>query len=63
MNKILVTGGAGFIGSNFIYYCLNNNNMVLNYDVLSYAGNINNLGKNINKSSVDDALYLKQLIS
>ena len=47
MNKILVTGGAGFIGSNFIYYCLNNNNMVLNYDVLSYAGNINNLGKRL----------------
>jgi len=45
MNKILVTGGAGFIGSNFIYYCLNNNNIVLNYDVLSYAGNINNLEK------------------
>ena len=45
MNKILVTGGAGFIGSNFIYYCLNNDNIVLNYDLLSYAGNINNLEK------------------
>ena len=45
MNKILVTGGAGFIGSNFIYYCLQNNNKILNYDVLSYAGNISNLEK------------------
>ena len=63
MNKILVTGRAGFIGPNFIYYCLNNDNIVLNYDGLSYAGNINNLEKNINKSSVYDALCLKQLIS
>ena len=40
--KILVTGGAGFIGSNFI---LNNisNHTILNYDKLTYAGNLDNL--------------------
>ena len=45
MYKILVTGGYGFIGSNFIYYCLNKNNKVLNFDKLTYAGNLNNLKK------------------
>ena len=45
MYKILVTGGSGFIGSNFIYYCLNKNNKVLNFDKLTYAGNLNNLKK------------------
>ena len=45
MYKILVTGGCGFIGSNFIYYCLNKNNKVLNFDKLTYAGNLNNLKK------------------
>ena len=43
MYKILVTGGSGFIGSNFIYYCLNKNNKVLNFDKLTYAGNLSNL--------------------
>lgn len=43
--KILVTGGAGFIGSNFIDYILNSypNDEIICYDVLTYAGNINNL--------------------
>ena len=40
--KILVTGGAGFIGSNFILNHINNN-QILNYDKLTYAGNLNNL--------------------
>ncbi len=43
--KILVTGGAGFIGSNFIRYWLNNHpdDSIINYDKLSYAGNPANL--------------------
>ena len=48
MKRIFVTGGAGFIGSNFIHYCLNKNNIVMNYDLLTYAGNLNNLNNMIN---------------
>ena len=43
--KLLVTGGAGFIGSNFIQYWLENypNDLVINLDKLTYAGNLENL--------------------
>jgi len=43
--KIFVTGGAGFIGSNFIRYVLqtNKNHAIVNYDKLTYAGNLANL--------------------
>jgi len=43
--KILVTGGAGFIGSNFIHYILKKypNYEVVNFDKLTYAGNLDNL--------------------
>ncbi|MFW6280358.1 MAG: dTDP-glucose 4,6-dehydratase [Halanaerobium sp.] len=42
--KILVTGGAGFIGSNFIHYQLENyDDQIINVDKLSYAGNLDNL--------------------
>lgn len=45
MNNILVTGGAGFIGSNFISYFLNKHSdfKLINLDLLTYAGNLNNL--------------------
>lgn len=43
-NSFLVTGGAGFIGSNFIKYLLENYNpeIVVNLDKLTYAGNLDN---------------------
>src|SRR5579859_4144317 len=43
--KIFVTGGAGFIGSNFIRHVLQarNNHAIVNYDNLTYAGNLSNL--------------------
>jgi dTDP-glucose 4,6-dehydratase len=42
--KILITGGCGFIGSNFIHYLINNSDCdIVNYDKLTYAGNLNNL--------------------
>jgi len=43
--KLLVTGGAGFIGSNFIYYWLKNHpdDQLVNLDKLTYAGNLANL--------------------
>ncbi len=43
--KLMVTGGAGFIGSNFIRYILSRypSYHVLNFDKLTYAGNLENL--------------------
>jgi dTDP-glucose 4,6-dehydratase len=43
--KLLVTGGAGFIGSNFIHYILANHpeDQIVNFDKLTYAGNLDNL--------------------
>jgi dTDP-glucose 4,6-dehydratase len=43
--KLLVTGGAGFIGSNFIRYYLNKHRdcTIVNLDKLTYAGNLDNL--------------------
>jgi len=45
MKTLLVTGGAGFIGSNFIRHILNNHSdyRILNLDRLTYSGNLNNL--------------------
>ena len=45
--KIIVTGGAGFIGSNFIYYMLNkyNDYDIICLDNLTYAGNLKTLEK------------------
>jgi len=52
--RIMVTGGAGFIGSNFIHYMLENYEdiNIVNYDKLTYAGNLNNL-----KGVEDDHRY------
>lgn len=43
--KILITGGAGFIGSNFIHYWLENHpeDQVINLDSLTYAGHLESL--------------------
>ena len=43
--SILITGGAGFIGSNFIPYFLEKypEYKVINLDLLTYAGNLENL--------------------
>ena len=52
MAKLLVTGGAGFIGSNFIHYWLKNHpeDFVVNFDKLTYAGHLESL-KDIEKSA------------
>lgn len=45
VNNVLITGGAGFIGSNFIPYFLNQNpnTTLINLDKLTYAGELSNL--------------------
>ena len=49
--KLLVTGGAGFIGSNFVLYWLKKypQDSIINLDKLTYAGNLENL-KNVEKN-------------
>ncbi|MCA9938508.1 MAG: GDP-mannose 4,6-dehydratase, partial [Anaerolineales bacterium] len=45
LKNILVTGGAGFIGANFVHYVLDRypDYHVIVYDKLTYAGNLDNL--------------------
>jgi dTDP-glucose 4,6-dehydratase len=52
--KLFVTGGAGFIGSNFVRWMLQNraDAEITNYDLLTYAGNLANL-----RSVEDDPRY------
>lgn len=70
LEKILVTGGAGFIGSNFSRYFLNKyrNFKVINLDKLTYAGNIDNIRDLLDdkrysfvKGSINDQKLLQQL--
>jgi dTDP-glucose 4,6-dehydratase len=49
---ILVTGGAGFIGSNLVAYLVESGETVLNLDKLTYAGNLQNL------SSIDSDRHI-----
>ena len=50
-DTIMVTGGSGFIGSNFIQYLINNFDIrIVNLDALTYAGNPENL-RDIDKNS------------
>lgn len=45
LKRLLVTGGCGFIGANFVRYLLENNPAIeiTNLDALTYAGNLDNL--------------------
>ncbi|GFP19251.1 dTDP-glucose 4,6-dehydratase [Candidatus Hakubella thermalkaliphila] len=54
MKTLLITGGAGFIGSNFIRYLLQkyDDYRIINYDKLTYAGNLENL-----RDVEDDSRY------
>ena len=66
--KILVTGGAGFIGSNFIRYWLQHNpeDKIVNLDLLTYAGNLDNLSdisSNSNYSFVQGDICDAELVN
>lgn len=67
INTVLITGGAGFIGSNFIKYFLQKNSdiKVINLDKLTYAGDISNLedvSKNKNYSFIEGDICNRSLI-
>jgi dTDP-glucose 4,6-dehydratase len=70
--KLLVTGGAGFIGSAFIRMLLgdSSNHSVLNFDKLTYAGNLDNLeavadhpGYRFVKGDLCDAVETNRVVS
>ncbi len=66
--KLLVTGGAGFIGSNFVIYWLKKypQDKIVNFDKLTYAGNLENLKsveKNPNYSFVKGDICNSQLVN
>ena len=65
--KILVTGGAGFIGGNFVHHMVNKypDYEIVNLDLLTYAGNletnqITNLSKVISQTVNLSWIYLKK---
>lgn len=67
---ILVTGGAGFIGSNFIYYLLKNKPkwLIVNLDDLTYAGQIENIKTALNnnytflKGNISDQKLVERIL-
>ena len=58
--KLLVTGGAGFIGSNFIRYWLKNHpeDQIVNFDKLTYAGNPESL-RDVEQKYNDRYIFVK----
>lgn len=67
METYLVTGGAGFIGSNFIHYMFKKHQdiHIINLDILTYAGNLENLKdieKNTNYTFVKGDICDKSLV-
>jgi len=72
MKTILVTGGAGFIGSNFVKFMLDKHPeyRVINLDALTYAGNLENLKEVSNnpnyvfiKADIRDRIRIEEIFS
>ncbi len=70
--KLLITGGAGFMGSNFIHYILKKypDYEIINLDKLTYAGNLKNLSDVENnpnykfvKGDIEDESIVNELVS
>jgi dTDP-glucose 4,6-dehydratase len=69
-NKILVTGGAGFIGSNFVRHCVSVCGLAINnVDKLTYAGNLGSLsdlqersGYSFTHADINDAPAMRRLL-
>ncbi len=69
--KLLVTGGAGFIGSNFVHYWLRNQpqDSIVNLDLLTYAGNLESLSDITSpnytfvKGDICDSLLVDKLVA
>lgn len=69
--KVLVTGGAGFIGSNYVKYLIENfNDSIVVLDKLTYAGDLRNLGDvedhpnyQFVQGDICDAQFLKELFN
>ena len=71
MRNLLVTGGAGFIGSNFVHYMLDRHPdyRIVVYDKLTYAGRLENLDRvqadprfAFVQGDISDALAVRQAI-
>jgi dTDP-glucose 4,6-dehydratase len=71
MRRLLVTGGAGFIGSNFVRYWIKQHpeDRVVNLDILTYAGNLENLadvetasGYRFVHGDITDRQFVRQLM-
>ncbi len=72
MTKILVTGGAGFIGANFVRYMLKSylDYEIINLDALTYCGNLKNLSGiennpnyNFIKGNINDKNLIQEIVS
>lgn len=69
MAKLLITGGAGFIGTNFINLMIKRGHKILNLDALTYAGNLKSLqplesnsNYNFKKVKIQDATAVSEAI-
>ena len=68
---MLITGGAGFIGSNLVQYWIDRTNTtVINVDKLTYAGNLQNIAKVIGnprhvflRADIGDACAIPQILA
>jgi len=66
MEKIIITGGLGFIGSNLINI-LKNNYFIINIDKVTYASNSNNVNSNIKnyvfyKQDINNKVFIKNIL-